>query len=1378
MSDQSAAVGSAPPGWRVGEVVDELYEVRDEITSGGMGVVHRVHHRGWNMDLAVKTPRPELVSSPQQVADFETEAETWVGLGLHPHIVSCVYVRRLDGLPRVFAEWIDGGSLADAIEQGRLYAGTNDDVLARILDVAIQFAWGLDYSHSQGLVHQDVKPANLMLTGDWTAKVSDFGLAKARAAASESTPNAPGASVLAAFGGGLTPAYCSPEQASAFHFATSGGRPGALSRATDVWSWAISVWEMFTGEPPCRQGQVAAEAFTMFRDDPRVDHPAIPAMPDAIAELLGRCLNPDPATRPRRMGELADELAGLYQRLAGVPYPRTKPDAPKLLADGLNNQALSMLDLGRSNDAEGRWQRALASDPHHLDAVYNYGLYRWRDGQITDTDLITQLQAVQEDHPGPHCEHLLAQVHLERCDCASGRELLAAAARAAPEDRAIADALQAAEAQPVLAARTLTGHTWAASSVAVSADGRVAVCDGGDKTVRVWDPSSGACLQTLSGHTEYVRSVAVSADGRVAASADDETVRVWDLSSGTCLHTLTGHTQPVRSVAVSADGHLAVSGGIDALRVWDLDSGACLHTLTGGTSVAVSADGRIAVSNSGATVRVWDLGSGAWLRTLTGHSTPVWSVAVSADGRVAVAGGYDATVRVWDLGSGACLHTLTGHTARVLSVAVSADGRLAVSGGDDNSVRVWDVGSGACVRTLTGHIARVLSVAVSADGRLAVSGGDDPPVRVWEVPTARGYRSRWSYAQPHSAHDLLTGAAAVEVAVRRAETLLAAGDGAGAAAQLRSARALAGYRRDPRLVNRWRQLAGVGLRGRLLDAWSQFIMTDHIGTDHMWSVAVSADGRIVVSAGNDALRVWDLDSGACLHTLTMGTSVAVSADGRIAVSNSGDTARVWDLGSGTCLHTLTGHSKPLWSVAVSADGRIAVSGSADKTVRVWDLGSGACLHTLSGHTDYVQSLAVSANGCIAVSADDKTVRVWDLGSGACLHTLTGDTEHVRSVAVSADGHLAVAAASWNMTVVVWDLGSGACLHTLTGHTEYVRSVAVSADGRIAVSGGDDKTVRVWDLGAGACLRTLIGHTEDVVSVALSADASVAVSLGNDKTVRVWALDWNYDFADDAAVAAAAHQLTIDAGHGNWDPMAPIDLGNLRWRQGDAAGAAAAYQIGIDCGDPEYAPMAAYNLGLLRAEQGDVGGAAAAYQLGIDSGHPEYAPMAAANLGSLRQQQGDAAGAAAAYHTALDAGHGDWAPINAFNLGCLRHQQGDATGAAAAYQLGIDSGHPEYAPMAAANLGVLREQQGDPVGAASAYQTAIDAGHGDWAPMAAVNLGVLRQQQGDPVGAAAAYQIAIDSGHPKWAASAMQGLEAILNESGTYRQESGGVADRD
>ena len=1105
--------------WRVGAVIEDLYEVRQVIESGGMGLVHRVWHRGWGMELAVKTPRPELVSSPEQIADFEAEAQTWVSLGLHPQIVSCVYVRRLEGLPRVFAEWVEAGSLSEAIGDGRLYEGNREEVLARILDVAIQFAWGLDYAHSQGLVHQDVKPANLMLTADWTAKVSDFGLAKARAGGATST-NAAGASVLVAFGGGLTPAYCSPEQAAAFQLASSGRRPAALSRATDVWSWAIGVWEMFTGEPPCRHGSAADEAFTMFRDDPAVDHPAIPAMPGPIADLLGRCLDPDPLTRPRRMGELADELTGLYQRLLSLPYPRPKPDAATLRADGLNNQALSMLDLGRAAEAEQLWQQALAGDPHHLDAVYNYGLHRWRCGQITDTDLINQLHVVQDDHPGPRCEYLLAQVHLERRDTATARELLAAATRAAPEDRAIAEALHAAQGQPVLAARALTGHTSAMDSVAVSADGRIALSASTvDKAVQVWDLVSGTSLRALTGHREGVQSVAVSADGRIAVSAGmDKKVRVWDLRSGACLHTLRGHNEDVGSVSVAADGRIGVSaGGYDKkVRVWDLGSGACRHTLTGHTgrvfAVAMSADGRMAVSGSeDKTVRVWDVHSGACLHSLTRQTGVVYSVAVSADGRIALAGEGGALRRVWDLGSGVCLRTLTDHTNRWgSSAAMSADGRIAVSPGVDAVVRVWEVGSGACLRTLTGHLKGVQSVAVSADGHLAVSAGDDETVRVWELPTTRGRRARWSYTQPRRAQDLLAGAAVVQVAIRRAETLLAAGDGASAAAQLRTARAVPGYRRDPQLLHLWRRLARAGPRGPLLDTWSARTVTGD--ARHTKSVALSADGHFAISGGDDGtVRLWDLATGVCQSALTGHThgvsSVAWSADGRIAVSGGYDeTVRVWDLAAGACLGT-TRYAPPLWSVAVSADGRIAVI--ADMVaVRVWNLGSGR-LHTLTGGS--LAGAAVSADGSVVVCGDrGGPVRVWDARSGACLRTLAGHPKGARNVAVSADGRIAFSA-GFDETLRVWDIGSGACLRTLTSHTRPVSSIAVSADGRIAVSGSEDQTLRVWDVGSGTCLRTLTGHTGLVSSVAISADGHIAVSTGNDNAMRVWVLDWDYDF---------------------------------------------------------------------------------------------------------------------------------------------------------------------------------------------------------------------------------------------------------------------------
>jgi serine/threonine protein kinase len=224
--------------WEPGETVLGLYEVKD-VRSGGMGVVHRVRHLGWQVDLAVKTPRPEWITTPEDRQHFEREAGTWVNLGLHPHTVNCVYVRTVDAAPRVFAEWVDGGSLAEAVHRSAF----SDDDPARILDTAIQTAWGLAHAHEAGLVHQDVKPANVMLEPDGTVKVTDFGLAKTLQ---------PGKAAPAGVSfAGMTREYCSPEQADAM-----AGRAGVrITAASDVWSWGVTVLEMFNGERPTNFGQ-------------------------------------------------------------------------------------------------------------------------------------------------------------------------------------------------------------------------------------------------------------------------------------------------------------------------------------------------------------------------------------------------------------------------------------------------------------------------------------------------------------------------------------------------------------------------------------------------------------------------------------------------------------------------------------------------------------------------------------------------------------------------------------------------------------------------------------------------------------------------------------------------------------------------------------------------------------------------------------------------------------------------------------------------------------------------------------------------------------------------------------------------------------------
>ena len=349
----------APAVWKVGDVItiekQWTFEVVGQLGEGGMGLVYKVHAHHWNGDLAVKCPRPEIFAKTGGKENFIREAQTWVNLGDHPHIVSCRFVETLGGIPRIF---IDGGSLADRIRWRILYRGGPEQALQRILDVAIQTAWGLHYAHEQGLVHQDVKPANIMITMDGIVKVTDFGLAKARAMAGEEQVPRTGQSILVSWGG-MTPAYCSPEQAA----------KQPLNRKTDIWSWAVSVLEMFVGEVTWMAGGLAREVLASHQRQDVI----IPAMPSELVKLLSHCFQPRSEDRPPTILEVAGDLLVIYEHLAGQAYPRQMPKAAKRDANALFWRAYSLSHLGKEEEALAACDEAIRLDPAHADAYNNKG---------------------------------------------------------------------------------------------------------------------------------------------------------------------------------------------------------------------------------------------------------------------------------------------------------------------------------------------------------------------------------------------------------------------------------------------------------------------------------------------------------------------------------------------------------------------------------------------------------------------------------------------------------------------------------------------------------------------------------------------------------------------------------------------------------------------------------------------------------------------------------------------------------------------------------------------------------------------------------------------------------------------------------------------
>jgi serine/threonine protein kinase len=363
-----------PAVWNVGDLILDEFEVADISGQGGMGTVYKIYYRTRNIDLAVKSPRPEIFARADGKENFVHEAETWMGLGEHPYLVRCYFVRTLGGIPRVFAEYVEGGSLADWIRQRRLYEGGPEQALERMLDVAIQFAWGLHFAHEQGLVHQDVKPANVMLTRDGVAKVTDFGLAKARVMAGEQgVRNGEGHQSGLVSSRGMTLAYCSPEQAAG----------QALSRKTDIWSWGVSVLEMFTGEVTWSFGGAAREVLASYEGQ----DPTIPIMPADVVNLLNRCFQQEPETRPATMLEVATELRVIYAHSVGHSYERETPKSTEIQVRELDVRGVSLVELGRLEEALVVCEQAIRLnpiDPTHAGANMNRGAVLRKMGRYNE----------------------------------------------------------------------------------------------------------------------------------------------------------------------------------------------------------------------------------------------------------------------------------------------------------------------------------------------------------------------------------------------------------------------------------------------------------------------------------------------------------------------------------------------------------------------------------------------------------------------------------------------------------------------------------------------------------------------------------------------------------------------------------------------------------------------------------------------------------------------------------------------------------------------------------------------------------------------------------------------------------------------------------
>ena len=655
-----------------------------------MGKVYRARDPVLDRAVALKTVTPSLLARPESLTRFHREARAAARLQ-HPNIVTIYELGEVEGLPYIAMELLDGYDLAQVVAERERFS------LGLRLRMVTAVCRALDYAHKKGVIHRDVKPANIRVLPDGSIKLVDFGIA--RLADSQMTQTG---TVLG------TPSYVAPEALL----------QGRVDHRADMWAVGVVLYELLTGERPFEADTIPGLVYKIAREPfPPLDADAL-GIPEAVTAVAERALQKQPGDRYQDLAEMAVGLE-LAAGLSGPVEPLLSPEQRARACRQSLDEARRLLnenDLERALEAA---RRAQALEPS-------------RTGVIT---LVRALEERLEEAPTQVSAATVVEARAPREPL--GTELTP------PTPAPGAALVERLRQRGASIFRDLGAFGEQAPSQATSLSPRgdqLAVC-GADGTIRIWELRSRTRrfllrteLHRRTGHDARAINVAYAHDARLLASGHvDGSVHLWDMALGDEVPVKLRHEGIVGAVVFSPDGRLLASGGMDStLKLWDVEAAVAgearrlmVRQPSGVTALTFASDGSwLASGHANRVLRVIDSTTHRLIATLRGPEALVNLLALAPRNGL-LAASQDRTIRLFDMGKRSQALVLEGLRRPATAVCCLEETVLAAAS-LENLVQMWDLQSGAVVATLWGAADESFAgVAVGLDGRqLAVTLAD------------------------------------------------------------------------------------------------------------------------------------------------------------------------------------------------------------------------------------------------------------------------------------------------------------------------------------------------------------------------------------------------------------------------------------------------------------------------------------------------------------------------------------------------------------------------------------------------------------------------------------------------------------------------------